>query len=157
EGPKSKPISGTVSNERGESISGASITIHGTKTGTTTDAAGHFKLTVPDEGATLDFSSVGYQNQSITTGSQTVFNIVLVESVKGLNDVVVIGYGTVKKSDLTGAVASLKGDQLVDRPVPNVSQALEGKIAGVDVNINSNAPGQPAKVRVRGIGSINSS
>src|SRR5262249_16353014 len=90
EGPKSKPISGTVTNERGEPISGASITIHGTKTGTTTDAAGHFKLTVPDEGAALDFSSVGYQNQSITTGSQTVFNIVLVESVKGLNDVVVI-------------------------------------------------------------------
>src|SRR5262249_23978432 len=61
------------------------------------------------------------------------------------------------KSDLTGAVASLKGDQLLDRPVPNISQALEGKVAGVDVNINSNAPGQPAKVRVRGIGSINSS
>src|SRR5579859_7759115 len=92
--PKSKPITGTVSNERGDPLSGVSITIHGTKTGTTTDASGHFKLTVPDEGATLDLSSVGYQNQSITTGSQTVFNIVMAESIKGLNDVVVIGYGT---------------------------------------------------------------
>jgi TonB-linked SusC/RagA family outer membrane protein len=156
-GPKSRPITGTVLNERGEPITGVSVTIHGTSTGTTTDATGKFKLTVPDEGATLDFSSVGYQKQSVTTGSQTVFNITLVESIKGLNDVVVIGYGTVKKSDVTGAVVSLKGDQLVDRPVPNVSQALEGKVAGVDVMINSNAPGQPAKVRVRGIGSINSS
>lgn len=154
---KNKVVSGTVTNEKGDGLSGVSVTIRGTSTGTTTDAQGRFKLTVPDEGATLDFSSVGYERQSITTGSQTVFTIVLVESVKGLNDVVVIGYGTVRKSDLTGAVASLKGDQLVDRPVPNVSQALEGKIAGVDVNINSNAPGQAAKVRVRGIGSINSS
>ena len=155
--PKVKSVSGTVTNDRSEPLSGVSVTIHGSSTGTTTDASGRFKLTVPDEGATLDFSSVGYQKQSITTGSQTVFTVVMVENVKGLNDFVVIGYGTVKKSDLTGAVASLKGDQLMDKPVPNVSQALEGKIAGVDVNINSNAPGQAAKVRVRGIGSINSS
>lgn len=155
--PKSKPVTGTVVNERGEPLSGVSVTVHGTSTGTTTDASGHFKLNVPDEGATLDFSSVGYEKKSVTTGTQTTFNITMTETVKGLNDIVVIGYGTAKKSDLTGAVASLKGDQLLDRPVPNVSQALEGKVAGVDVNINSNAPGQPAKVRVRGIGSINSS
>jgi len=155
--PKSKPVTGTVTNERGEPIAGVSVTIHGTTTGTTTDPAGKFKLTIPDEGATLDFSSVGYQKQSITTGSQAVFNITLVENVKGLNEVVMIGYASIKKSDVTGAVVSLKGDQLVDRPVPNVTQALEGKVAGVDVSINSNAPGQPAKVRVRGIGSINSS
>ncbi len=155
--PKSKPITGAVTNEHGDPISGVSVTIHGSSTGTTTDAGGRFKLTIPDEGATLDFSSVGYAKQSVTTGTQTVFNIVMVENIKGLNDVIVIGYGTVKKSDLTGAVVSLKGDQLLDRPVPNVSQALEGKVAGVDVSINSNAPGQPAKVRVRGIGSINSS
>jgi TonB-linked SusC/RagA family outer membrane protein len=157
EAPKSKPITGTVTNERGEPLSGVSVTVRGSTAGTTTDAAGHFKLNVPDEGATLEFSSVGYEKRSITTGSQATFSITLVETAKGLNDVVVIGYGTVKKSDLTGAVASLKGDQLTDRPLPNISQALEGKIAGVEVNINSNAPGQAAKVRVRGIGSINSS
>ncbi|HEY4108606.1 TonB-dependent receptor [Puia sp.] len=157
EEPKRGPITGTVTNERGEALSGVSVTIHGTTTGTTTDASGHFKLTVPDGGATVDFSSVGYKLKSINTGSQTVFNVVLEENIKGLNEVVVIPYGTAKRSDLTGAVASIKGDQLLDRPVPNVSQALEGKIAGVDVMINSSAPGQPAKVRVRGIGSINSS
>ncbi|GGA82229.1 TonB-dependent receptor [Puia dinghuensis] len=154
--PKSKVITGTVTNDRGDGLSGVSVTIRGTSTGTTTDAEGRFKLTVPDEGATLEFSSVGYQKQSITTGSQVSFTIVMKENIRGLNDVVVIGYGTVKKSDLTGAVAGLRGDQLMDKPVPNVSQALEGKIAGVDVNINSNAPGFAAKVRVRGIGSINS-
>ena len=153
---KSKIISGTVTNDRGDGLSGVSVTIRGTATGTTTDAEGRFKLTVPDEGATIEFTSVGYQPQSVTTGTQTIFTIVLKESVRGLNDVVVIGYGTVKKSDLTGSVANLRGDQLMDEPVPNVSQALEGKVAGVDVNINSNAPGTAAKVRVRGIGSINS-
>src|SRR5258708_4573495 len=107
--PKSKPITGAGTNENGSPLSGVSVTIHGSSTGTTTDAGGRFKLTIPDEGATLDFSSVGYAKQSVTTGTQTVFNIVMVENIKGLNDVIVIGYGTVKKSDLPGAVVSLKG------------------------------------------------
>ncbi|HWB94398.1 MAG TPA: TonB-dependent receptor [Puia sp.] len=154
--PQGKVVSGTVTNERGDPLSGISVTIRGTGSGTTTDADGRFRLTIPDQGATLDFTSVGYQPQSITTGTQLVFTIVMKENVRGLNDVVVIGYGTARKSDLTGAVAGIRGDQLMDKPVPNVSQALEGKIAGVDVNINSNAPGMAAKVRVRGIGSINS-
>jgi TonB-dependent SusC/RagA subfamily outer membrane receptor len=154
---RARILTGVVSNEKGEGLSGVSVTVKGSSVGTTTDAEGRFKLTVPDEGATLEFSYVGYEMQSVKIGSQATVTIKLKETITGLNDVVVIGYGTVKKSDLTGAVASLKGDQLVDKPVPNVTQALEGKIAGVDVSINSNAPGQGAKVRVRGIGSINSS
>jgi TonB-linked SusC/RagA family outer membrane protein len=154
---KVRTITGTVTSEKGDPIVGASVTVRGSAGGTTTDAEGKFKLTIPDEGATLRISSVGYETKSIVVGGQTEVTVVLKEVAAGLNDVVVIGYGTAKKSDLTGAVASLKGDQLVDRPVPNVSQALEGKVAGVDVMINSSAPGQAAKVRVRGIGSINSS
>jgi TonB-linked SusC/RagA family outer membrane protein len=154
---RARILSGVVTNEKGEGLSGVSVTVKGSSIGTTTDAEGKFKLTVPDEGATLEFSNVGYETHSVVVTNQASLNVRLKETVTGLNDVVVIGYGTVKKSDLTGAVASLKGDQLVDRPLPNVSQALEGKIAGVDVSINSNAPGQAAKVRVRGIGSINSS
>jgi TonB-linked SusC/RagA family outer membrane protein len=150
-------ITGTVTNTAGDPIQGVSVTIRGSAGGTTTDAEGKFKLVIPDEGVTLQFSSVGYQTRTMSVGSGSTLNVKLTEVAAGLNDVVVIGYGTAKKSDLTGAVASLKGDQLLDRPVPNVSQALEGKIPGVDVMINSNAPGQPAKVRVRGIGSINSS
>ncbi|MBS1664326.1 MAG: TonB-dependent receptor [Bacteroidetes bacterium] len=155
---KARELNGTVSNEKGEPLAGVSITVRGTSVGTSSDVDGHFKLTVPDEGATIQFSNVGYETQNVkVSASTTTLNIRLREVVSGLNDVVVIGYGTAKKSDLTGAVASIKGEQLLDKPVANVSSALEGKIAGVDVNINSSAPGQPAKVRVRGIGSINSS
>lgn len=150
-------ITGTVTNEKGDPLSGVSVTVRGNANGTTTDVTGKFKLSVPEEGVTLEFSSVGYQPRTVSIGSQSLITVQLKEVAAGLNDVVVIGYGTAKKSDLTGAVASLKGEQLTDRPVPNVTQALEGKIAGVDVMINSNAPGQGAKVRVRGIGSINSS
>ena len=179
--PPVRVITGKVTNEKGEGLSGVSVTIIGSSGGTssgssggsisagsgstsssssggtTTDADGKFKLSIPDEGATLEFSYVGFESQRIAVGAKNTLSIRLKELVRGLNDVVVIGYGTVKKSDLTGAVASIKGDQLLERPAPNVSQALEGKIAGVEVNINSNAPGQAAKVRVRGIGSINSS
>src|SRR5258708_4038655 len=150
-------VTGTVTNEKGDGLAGVSVTVKGSANGTTTDAEGRFKLSVPDEGVTLEFSSVGYQPRTLSIGSQSVVTIQLKEVAAGLNDVIVIGYGTAKKSDLTGAVASIKGEQLTDRPAPNVTQALEGKIAGVDVMINSNAPGQGAKVRVRGIGSINSS
>lgn len=154
---KDRPITGTVTNDKGDGLSGVSVTVRGSSLGTTTDAEGKFKLAVPDGNVVLEFSYVGYETKTVAVGAQTTVTVRLKESVTGLNDVVVIGYGTAKKSDLTGAVASLKGDQITDRPVPNVSQALEGKVPGVDVNVNSNAPGQPAKVRVRGIGSINSS
>ncbi|HWK05179.1 MAG TPA: TonB-dependent receptor [Puia sp.] len=154
---KAHTVTGTVTNEKGDALAGVSVTVKGSANGTTTDAEGRFKLSVPDEGVTLEFSSVGYQPRTLSIGSQSIVTIQLKEVAAGLNDVVVIGYGTAKKSDLTGAVASIKGESLTDRPVPNVTQALEGKIAGVDVMVNSNAPGQPAKVRVRGIGSINSS
>jgi len=149
-------ISGKITNEKGDPLSGVSVLVKGTSNGTTTDGEGKFKLNIPDEGATLSFSYVGYQTKILKVGSETTLTVQLKEQASGLNDVIVIGYGTARRSDLTGSVASLRSDQIMDRPVANVSQALEGKIAGVDVNINSNAPGQPAKVRVRGIGSINS-
>ncbi|MHA4806741.1 SusC/RagA family TonB-linked outer membrane protein [Flavitalea flava] len=153
---KMHAVNGTVTNEKGEPLSGVSVQVKGTSNGTTTDAAGKFKLTIPDEGVSISFSSVGYRAKTIKVGSESTLSIQLKEEASGMNDVVVIGYGTARRSDLTGSVATLKSDQIMDRPVVNISQALEGKIAGVDVNINSAAPGEPAKVRVRGIGSINS-
>jgi len=153
---KTHQVTGTVTNEKGEPLSGVSVLVKGGSGGTSTDAQGRFSLNIPDEGATLSFSIVGYQSLNIRVGKEMTLSVQLKEQASGLNDVVVIGYGTAKRSDLTGAVATLRSDQIMDRPVINASQALEGKIAGVEVNINSNAPGQPAKVRVRGIGSINS-
>lgn len=149
-------LTGIVTNENGTPLPGVSVTIKGSKAGTTTDGEGSFRLTIADEGVTLSFSIIGYQSRMVKIGRETTITVQLKENISGLNDVVVIGYGTAKKSDLTGAVASLRSEQIMDRPVGNVSQALEGKVAGVEVNINSAAPGQPAKVRVRGIGSINS-
>jgi len=150
-------VNGTVSNAKDASpISNVSVTVKGSTTGTITDANGNYSIQVPNADATLVFNFTGFASKELKVGTQTLLNVQLQEEVGALSDVVVIGYGTVKKSDLTGAVATVKSDKLMDMPVANVSQALQGKVAGVDVNVNSNAPGAGAKVRVRGIGSINS-
>ena len=135
---------------------GVNVLIKGTNGGTTTDTDGNYKISVPNESAILVFSFVGYVSQEVRVGNRSTIDIALVSDAKSLGEVIVIGYGEVKKSDLTGAVATIKGEQLLDKPVPNVSQALQGRIAGVEVSVNSNAPGAAAKVRVRGLGSINS-
>lgn len=150
-------ISGRVTDAKDASpLPNVTIQIKGTSNGTITNENGDFGLQVPDANAVLVFSYTGYTAKEVTVGSQTTMNVSLDLKTNVLTDVVVVGYGTVKKSDLTGAVSTIKAEQLMDKPVPNVSQALQGKIPGVDVNINSSAPGQTAKVRVRGIGSINS-
>ncbi|GAB3776906.1 TonB-dependent receptor [Spirosoma horti] len=146
-----------MDSERQSPIPGVNVLIKGTSTGTTTDIDGNYKISVPNESAVLVFSFVGFSSQEVKVGNRTAVDISLVPDSKSLGEVVVIGYGSVKKSDLTGAVATIKGEELMDKPVPNVSQALQGKIAGVEVSVNSNAPGAAAKVRVRGLGSINSS
>ncbi len=145
-----------VDKETQTAVPGVNIIIKGTGTGTTTDIQGNYRLSVPNTSAILVFSFVGYISQEVKVNNQSTVDIALAPDAKSLGEVVVIGYGTVKKSDLTGAVATIKGEELMDKPVPNVSQALQGKIAGVEVSVNSNAPGAPAKVRVRGLGSINS-
>lgn len=137
-------------------IPGVSIKIKGAAGGTITDAAGNYQIQLADDKAILVFSSTGFTPQERNVTGRSVINIQLDEKADNLSEVVVIGYGTVKKSDLTGAVTTIKGEQLMDKPVANISQALQGKIAGVEVSLNSAAPGTAAKVRVRGIGSINS-
>ena len=150
-------IAGKVSNSKdGSPLSNVSVVIKGTTNGTTTDNDGLFQIQVPSASSVLVFSSAGFTSKEIEAGTQTNLNVVLEAKANVLNEVVVIGYGTASRTDLTGAVSSIKAEKLMDAPVPNITQALEGKIPGVDVSINSNAPGQGAKVRVRGIGSINS-
>ena len=140
----------------GQPLPGVNVIIKGSSTGSSSDLEGRYEINAPDN-ATLVFSFVGFETQEISVGNKTTIDVQLKTDSKVLSEVVVIGYGTVKKSDLTGAVATIKAEQLMDKPVPNVSQALQGKIAGVEVSVNSNAPGAAAKVRVRGLGSINSS
>lgn len=155
---KAIPINGTVINEQGEPLPGVSVLEKGTNNGTTTKADGSFSLDVSSAKAVLVFSYVGFKKIEIPANDPNqLSNVILIADDNSLSDIVVIGYGTAKKSDLTGAVAVVKAEKLMDMPVPNITQALQGKVAGVDVSVNSNAPGAGAKVRVRGLGSINSS
>ncbi|WP_234364055.1 SusC/RagA family TonB-linked outer membrane protein [Lunatibacter salilacus] len=149
-------ISGTVSDENGEPIPGATVLIEGTSTGTATDIDGNFTIDA-QEGAVLLISFIGYQSQRVTVGAQSNINISLIEDQSSLDEVVVIGYGTTKRSDLTGAVGSVTEDQLRERPSTTLNQALSGRVTGVQVNINSGRPGGRTNVRIRGFSSINSS
>jgi len=150
-------ISGKVTSASDNSpLPAVSIRIKGTSVGTVTDANGNFSVSAPNANAVLVFTYTGFAAQEVSVAGKTSINVQLKETSSALNEVVVIGYGTAKKSDLTGSVATVKAEQLLDKPVPNLSQALQGKVAGVDVSVNSNAPGAAAKVRIRGIGSINS-
>jgi TonB-linked SusC/RagA family outer membrane protein len=150
-------ISGKVTGSQDNlPLPSVSVRVKGTTAGTQTDASGNYILNLTNANATLVFSYTGFATQEVNVGGRAIINIQLKETQSALNEVVVIGYGTAKKSDLTGSVTTVKAEQLLDKPVPNLSQALQGKVAGVDVSVNSNAPGAAAKVRIRGIGSVNS-
>jgi len=154
---QSKNVTGRVTDSTNTPLANVSVLVKGTTTGTTTNNSGTFSLAVPSSSSVLVFSYTGMQTEEVAVGEQSSISVVLRAKSGTLNEVVVIGYGTARKSDLTGSVATVKSDRLLDKPVANVSQALQGKVPGVDVSINSSAPGEPAKVRIRGISSINSS
>ncbi|MDR0393582.1 MAG: TonB-dependent receptor [Tannerella sp.] len=148
-----RTISGTVVDEYGEPVSGANVTVKGTTIGITTDMGGKFTLGIPDH-AVLSISYIGYVPQEINTDGKQVIDIILKENAKLLEEIVVIGYGYVKKSDLTGSVSSVKSEELNAYPATNVMQALSGRSSGVIVSQNTGAPGGSISVRVRGANSI---
>ncbi len=150
-----KSVTGRVLDENGESLPGATVLVVGTTTGTVTDMDGYYTIIVPD-GATLMFSYIGYDPSRIAVADQSIINVSLSVDSSSLEEVVVIGYGTVKKSDLTGSVGSVKGDKLMDRSQNNAVKSLQGRVAGVEVLNNQNAPGTGARIRIRGINSISS-
>lgn len=153
-----RTIKGRVTEkDKADGLPGVNVVIKGTSTGTTTDANGAYTLSVPDAGATLVFSFVGYVSQEVEVGNRSTIDIAIESDTKALSEVVVIGYGTARKSDLTGAVGSVKEEQLKERPAPSLNQALQGKVSGVQVNVNSGRPGGRSNVRIRGFSSINSS
>ncbi len=150
-------ISGKISDEKGEGIPGATVLVKGTTAGATTDPNGSYSLNAPNGNGVLVVSFIGYQTREVPINNQSTVNISLVPDTKALDEVVVIGYGTQRKSDVTGAVATVKAEQLQERPAPSLNQALAGRMAGVQVNNNSGRPGGRTTVRVRGFSSINSS
>ena len=147
-------VQGVVSDDKGP-IPGVSVKIKGSNEGTITDVSGKYTINTPDGNAVLIFSFVGYNTQEVPVANKSVLNVTLVENQKSLNEVVVVGYGTQKRVDLTGSVGSVSGKALQDRPAINVEQELSGKIAGVNVSTNSGAPGGETKIRIRGYSSIN--
>jgi TonB-linked SusC/RagA family outer membrane protein len=153
-----RTLKGRVTDKSsGEGLPGVNVVVKGTSTGTSTDTNGNYTINVADNGSTLVFSFVGYISQEVEVGTRSVVDLAIESDSKALSEVVVIGYGTAKKSDLTGSVGSVKEAELRERPVPSLNQALQGKVAGVQVNVNSGRPGGRSNVRIRGFSSINSS
>ena len=150
-------VSGTIKDTNGEPLIGATIKIKGTTQATVTDLDGNYKMEVP-QGADLEISYVGFIDQQIHVGNKANYNIILEESANNLEELVVIGYGTVKKKDLTGAVSAVKGDELVNKRTTMLSSALQGTLSGVTVNRTNGSPGSGASsIRVRGITTIGES
>ncbi|GAB3339869.1 TonB-dependent receptor [Larkinella ripae] len=153
-----RTISGQVlTSEDNTPLPGVNVAVKGSTRGTTSDAEGKFRLAIPDNNAVLVFSSVGFITQEVTAGAQSSFNIKLAVDQRTLNEVVVVGYGTQKKSQLTGAISSIGSKEIAELPITNARQALQGRAAGVDVVQNSSKPGAGPVVRIRGRRSINAS
>lgn len=151
------PVSGRVTSDNGEGIPGVTVVVKGTSTGATTDAEGNYTVTVPNDNSVLVFSSIGYTRQEIAAGKRTNVSQSLVPETQALNEVQVVGYGTQKKSQVTGAISSVSDEQLRDVPVANVGQALQGRAAGITVSSNGTAPGQAPTIRIRGNRSLSGS
>jgi TonB-dependent starch-binding outer membrane protein SusC len=150
-----RAITGTVtSSENKQPVAGVTVSVKGTKNATVTDASGNYKLTVDSKATTLVFSSASFISYEIRIGSQTTIDAELIAEVRALDDVVVVGYSTVKRKDLTGSVSSVNSKQLKDFPLSSAAEALQGKLAGVQLISSDGAPGAEILVRVRGGGSI---
>ena len=151
---QTRNVSGSVTSyEDDESLPGVNVVEKGTTNGTVTNVDGEFNLTV-NEGATLVFSSVGYTSEEIAVGGRSVINLVMNQDIKQLQELVVVGYGTQQKKDLTGSVSSVRTDEIKDFTVGRVDQALVGKVAGVQIKQTTGEPGAAPQILVRGYNSI---
>lgn len=150
-----KTITGTVIDAKGETIIGATVAVPGTTTAAITDFEGNFSLLV-DQHSTLSISYLGYETLTVPVDNRTHYNITLREDNQLLDEVVVVGYGVVRKKDLTGATVSVGSSAVKDKPVSNIAEALQGRASGVMIT-NSGAPGSNSTIRIRGLGTINDS
>lgn len=149
-----KQVAGLVTDQSGVPIPGVSVIVKGTTTGITTDVDGRFSLSLPSDAKVLVFSFIGMKTQEIIIGNQKVIKLVLEDEPIGIEEVVAIGYGTQKKSDMTGSIIQIKATELAAVSVSNPIQALQGRAAGVAI-LTNNAPGSSPTMRIRGSGSIN--
>jgi len=152
-----RTVTGTVSDTEKQPVIGANVVVKGTNIGAITDINGKYSINVPSPSNTISFSFIGYVTKEIIAGNSSVIDITLETEATSLSEVVVIGYGTVKKRDITGSVASISGNQIASVPVSNAAQALTGKLAGVTVITQDGRPDASISIRVRGGGSISQS
>ena len=150
-------INGTVLDKNGAPLPGANILEKGTTNGTQTDFDGNFSIDVADENASLVVSYIGFKTKEIPINGQTTLAITLEEDAAGLDEVVVVGYGTSAKKDVTGAISSVSGADFQNVPVTGIDKAIQGRIAGVQVVRNGGAPGGSTSIRIRGAGTVNNS
>jgi TonB-linked SusC/RagA family outer membrane protein len=150
-------VSGQVKDESGTPLPGVSVAVKGTTTGVITDADGKYMLNVPNQSGTLQFSFIGMKSEEVQFNGSGTFNISLKSSAVFLDEVVAVGYGTVKKRDLTGAVTSIKSQDITMRPGPNPIESLQGKVAGLDITRTSGEPGAGVRMQLRGTRSFTAS
>lgn len=153
-GQQKRSISGTVKNQAGEPLPGVTIRVKGTNSGTISDVNGSFTLSNVSPDAILQFSFVGMKNQDMNVEGKSTVTVIMEEGMFGLEEVVAIGYGTMKKSDLTGSVAQVKAKDLSERPATNLADKMQGKAAGIDITQSSGLPGATPTIRIRGNRSI---
>jgi TonB-linked SusC/RagA family outer membrane protein len=147
-------IKGKVTAGDGSPLPGVNVVEKGTKNGTVTDLNGNFSITLTITDASLLFSFIGYLTEEVETAGKTTVDVVLVEDIQRLDEVVVVGYGTVKKSDITGSLSSVTSKEIMEMPVQNLNQAIQGRAAGVDVFNTGFTPGSAPEIRIRGNRSI---
>lgn len=145
-------VSGTVTDESGLPLAGVNILVEGTNTGAQTDFDGNYSINAPGNNSVLVFSYIGFKTQRITVGNQTVINVTMAEDLAALDEVVVIGYGSRKREDLTGAVSTVEADGIEDQPITTFEQALSGQVSGVQMRQNG-APGSGPEILIRGVAS----
>ena len=150
-----KVVTGTISMSSGEPLPGVNVIEKGTTNGVVADFDGNYSITV-SQGSTLVISSIGLKSQELTIGQANVYNITMEEDNTQLDEVVVVGYGTQKKSDVTGSVVSVSSEDINSRPVNNAIEAMQGKAAGVDISTNER-PGQIGSITIRGVRSLSAS
>ncbi|MEQ9442548.1 MAG: TonB-dependent receptor [Cyclobacteriaceae bacterium] len=152
-----KTITGKVTDENSDAMPGVNILVKNTTIGTVTDIDGNYRLNVPNDATTLVFSSIGYTSEEIIIGGQSIINLEMEPDIQSLSEVVVVGYGTQEKRDVTGAISSVNSSDIQKIPVTSFDQALQGQVAGVNITQNSGTPGGNVSVRIRGVGTPGSS
>jgi TonB-linked SusC/RagA family outer membrane protein len=146
-------VTGTVTDDTGAPLPGANVVLKGTTTGTTTDAEGKYRMSVPGDDAVLVFSFIGYATSEMVVGTRTSLDLAMKSDASTLDEIVVVGYGETKKSLVTGAISSVKAEELKTVSVGSIDQAMQGRSAGVQMTPNSGQPGAGTRIRIRGIGS----